>query len=153
METLREPQEYTTSDGEKYKISKFDCLTGREIMLQYPVSNLPKLGEYEISQQMALKSMSFVEHEINGRWVRLENPGLVKQHIKSWESLVELEKAMIVYNFSFFQNGAVFDFLKNLGTTLEGQVTKILTQLLDSWLQTKSRRSGNSVLTTPSKRQ
>lgn len=150
MEVLRDQQEYITRDGSKFRISKYDCLTGREIMFKYSVSNLPKLGEYQSSQEVALKSMGFVEKELpNGKWIRLETPLLVKQHVTDWEQLVELEYAMIKYNFSFFQNGATSSFLQSLSGILEEKVIKILTALLDSWFQKKSQLTGNSTSTTP----
>ena len=145
---LKEPVEIvTTRTGSTFRISKYDCITGREIMFKYPISNLPQLGEYKSSEEIAMKSMSFVEKKLeDGRWIRLDTPLLVKQHVYDALELAELEWNMLKYNFDFFQNGATSRFIQSLGEIAEAKVIKILTNLLDMWLKRNSRRTTSSKL-------
>ncbi|KAF9396647.1 hypothetical protein CPC16_010966 [Podila verticillata] len=64
MNTLLEPKEITikTMAGEDrtYILSKFPAIAGREIVSQYPISAVPKLGDYKINEALMLKIMGFV---------------------------------------------------------------------------------------------
>ena len=59
-----EPKEITveTQKGEKrvYILSKFPAVQGREIIAKYPLSAMPKLGDYAVNEETMLKLMAFV---------------------------------------------------------------------------------------------
>ena len=129
-----EPKEIeieTQSHGmKKYVISKFDCISGREILVQYPTSALPKLGDYKLNQDLMFKLMSFVAVPLEGRDpMRLSTADLIKNHVPDWEALIALEKAMMEYNVSFFGNGKLLIFLKNSLEKIKGLASQMLTDL------------------------
>lgn len=110
--------------GKRYTISKFPATVGREIIYKYPLSNAPKFGEYQISHETMLKLMQYVEVEtLDGRTLRLSSETLVNNHVPDWESLALLEKEMLVYNCSFFQDGRALSFLTGLIALLEPKTT------------------------------
>jgi len=87
-------------------LSKFPAVAGREIVTKYPLSNMPKLGEYQQSEEVMLKLMAFVQVvPETGNPITLMTRALVDNHVGDWETLARLEYAMLEYNCSFFGNG------------------------------------------------
>lgn len=127
---LLEPKEVVI-DGCTFRIGKFPAVAGREIITKYPLSNIPRLGDYAVSEEIMLKLMSFVERitEPEGRAVRLTTKELVNNQVPSWETLVKLEAAALEHNCSFFQNGKTSDFFAKLGALAQRKVVEILTDL------------------------
>ena len=129
---LIDPKEITINfEGEelKFNISKFPATVGREIITKYPVANMPKLGDYAVSQETMLKLMQYVERVYPDRVQVLTSETLINNHIPSWEVLAQLEVKMIEYNCSFFRNGKAYDFLKNSIALAQPKIIEILTGL------------------------
>lgn len=136
---LIEPKEIEI-DGANYRISKFPAIIGRQIVSMYPLSSLPKIGDYKSNEEAMLKLMKFVAAEkSNGEFIQLCTEALVNSHVKSWETLAKLEIAMLEYNCSFFQNGLVSNFLESLAQKVPAFVTKILTDSLQQLSQTEKQ--------------
>lgn len=109
-------------------ISKFDCITGREIVASYPLSALPKVGDYKVNEQVMLKLMAFVAVDMGGgSFVRLSTPELVRNHVPDWETLARLEMLTLEYNVSFFGRAEISTFLSDLIPKAQAWITKILT--------------------------
>jgi len=129
---LIQPKEVTIEfeDEElKFNISKFPATVGREIIAKYPISNMPKIGDYKVSEETMLLLMKYVERVYPDRVQELTNKSLVDNHVPSWEVLAKLEMLMIDYNCSFFRNGKGLDFLKKLQTLAEPKIIEMLTVL------------------------
>lgn len=133
---LIEPKEITIDyEGQelKFNIGKFPATVGREIISKYPVANMPKLGDYKVSEETMLKLMCYVERVYNEggnvRVQQLTNQALVDNHVPSWEVLAKLEVMTIEYNCSFFRNGKVLDFLKKSMSLAEPKIIEMLTAL------------------------
>ena len=112
---LIDPKEITINfEGEelKFNISKFPATVGREIITQYPVSNIPKLGNYLESENIMLKLMQYVERVYDDRTQPLTSKILIDNHVPSWEVLIKLEAYVLDYNCSFFELGKVLNSLK-----------------------------------------
>ena len=118
-------------EEKEYIISKFPATVGREIITQYPLSNLPKIGEYKKSHELMQKTLSYVAVEIDGQQLKLTTDALIDSHVKSATALIKLEKEMFAYNFDFFTNGDLSDFLTMLEKVAGEKATVILTSLLD----------------------
>lgn len=127
---LLEPKE-TEVNGRTYILSKFPAVAGREIISKYPTANLPKLGNYTVSEETMLKLMKYVAVPIEGREpMCLTNRDLINNHVPDWETLVKLEWRMLEYNCSFFQNGKSSAFLDKLaGMLAKLKITETLTDL------------------------
>lgn len=120
------------ADGEErtYIISKFPAIAGREIIAMYPLTAMPKIGDYKANEEALHKLMAFVEVVLpNGSHIRLTTAALIDTHVPSWEMLAKIEFAMINYNCSFFRDGRVSTFLKDFAQKLPAWITKILTDL------------------------
>lgn len=124
-----EPKELEL-EGKTYILSKFPAIAGREIIAKYPVANMPKLGEYGVSEETMLKLMSFVAVKTDGEPIKLTTRALVDNHVPNWEVLAKLEWSMMEYNCSFFQNGKVSTFLEGIAAKLPQLITKTLTDSL-----------------------
>ena len=87
-------------DEKTYVISKFPAIAGREILTQYPITGAPVIGNYKANEELMLKVMSFVGVKLDGIPIpmKLETKILIDNHVKSWETLMKLEKDMIIYN-------------------------------------------------------
>ena len=112
---LIEPKEITINyEGEdlKFNIGKFPATVGREIITQYPVNNIPKLGNYLESENIMLKLMHHVERIYEDRTQELSSKALIDNHVPSWEVLIKLEAYVLDYNCSFFDLGKVLNSLK-----------------------------------------
>ena len=120
-----EPKEIEI-DGKKFIISKFPAIAGREIMTQYPISEIPKAGEYSHQEELVLKIMCFVGVNISGAShpLMLNSKALVDNHVPSWEVLIRLERAIMEYNCSFFQDGRPSTVLEEFARKLIMSVTK-----------------------------
>jgi hypothetical protein len=112
MMGLLEPK-IATINGKDFYLSKFPAVAGREIIAKYPLSGLPKLGDYKVNEETMLKLMNFVAVQKGDASIRLSTPALIDNHVGDWETLARIEIAMLEYNCSFFQNGRVSTFLED----------------------------------------
>ncbi len=131
-------------EGKTFIISKFPAIEGREIITGYPVSALPKIGEYARNEELMLKLMKYVQViSENGSKIALVSRALVDNHMPSWEALFTIEKEMIEYNCSFFQDGRVSNFLSRAVQKLPQLITKTLTDYLEQSSQKTKPPSTN----------
>lgn len=131
-----------------YILTKFDAVTGRKIMTQYPLSGMPKIGDYDLNEQLMFLLMEHVCVEINGNLLPLSTPQLIKNHCGDAEVLLKVEQAMMVKNFSFFRDGRSWDFLENFTQMLLGRISEMLTRLSEQSSPTEKQPSTNSELST-----
>ena len=124
--------EIENPDGTKatYILSKFPAIQGREIIAKYPLSAVPKLGDYGVNEETMLKLMAFVAvPREDGPPLLLSTRSLVDNHVKSWETLARLECTMLEYNVSFFGNGKGSTFLEAIGKKAQAYLSRMLTDL------------------------
>lgn len=131
---LLEPK-HTEINGKKFVLHKFPAIAGREIICNYPLTSIPKVGEYKTNEEIMLKLMKFVGVPINDIVLPLSTSELVDQHTGSWETLMKLEAAMIEYNCSFFQNGLASTFLTGLAQKIPAWISKTLMDCLEQLSQ------------------
>lgn len=129
-----QPKELTieTTAGDKtFLLSKFPAVAGREIVAKYPLSGLPKLGDYAVNEETMLKLMAYVGVPREGTQppLMLTTRALVDNHVPDWEALAKLEIAMLEYNCSFFGNGKTSLFFANIAQDLRGWIISMLTGL------------------------
>lgn len=135
---LIEPKEITIDfNGESYKfnIGKFPATVGREIITQYPVNNMPKIGNYLESENIMLKLMQYVERVYDDRVQPLTNKALIDNHIPSWEVLIKIEAYVLDYNCSFFDLGKVLNSLKEWKALAKPKNIKTLMDSLEKLSQ------------------
>lgn len=137
-----EPKEILL-DGRAYILTKFPAIAGREIVAGYPLTGMPKFGEYKANEEIMLKLMAFVGVPMPGGAAPqfLTARALVDNHVPNWELLMKIEWAMMQYNCSFFQNGRVSTFFEDIAQKLPAWILKILMDLSGRSLQTEKRRS------------
>ncbi len=135
MSELIKPKEVQIKDfdgNEKtFVVSKLPATVSREVLAKYPVSNIPKLGEYNVSEEAMLKLMSYVGVVLEGRDepLRLINRTLVDNHVPDGESLLRLEFAMLEHNYSFFGKGGLSGLLES---AVKKYLPLITSTLMDS---------------------
>lgn len=132
---LLEPKEITikTQKGEDktFIISKFPAVAGREIVAKYPLSAMPKLGEYQVNEETMLKLMAFVAvPRDSGEPLQLTTRALVDNHVPDWETLAKIEVETMGYNCSFFGDGRASNLFEGIAQKLPQLITKILTDSL-----------------------
>lgn len=139
-----EPKEMQL-DGQTFIIHKFPAIAGREIIAKYPLTSIPKLGDYGVNEETMLKLMSYVSVPMPGKSLPLplNNRALIDNHVKSWETLVKLEGAMLEYNCSFLGNGGISTFLNDIIEKLPAWATKTLMDLSQRSSQTAKPLSMN----------
>lgn len=130
---LLQPKEISIPDGDGneriFILSKFDAVAGREIVFQYPMTALPKVGDYKLNEELMFKLMSYVAvPSENGTPLRLTTRALVNNHCPDWESLYAVEKEMMKYNCSFFRNGRISNFFDDVAQIFKAKITEILTR-------------------------
>lgn len=148
MAELLQPKPTTirTQDGvdKTYILSKFPAVAGREIIVKYPLSSIPKVGEYATSEEVMHKLMAFVGVEISpGQVLALTTRALVDNHCPDWETLMRLEWAMLEYNCSFFAGGLNSDFLAGIRAKAPQWISQTLTALQAQSSRTEKPPSGN----------
>lgn len=145
-----EPKELTLTDrsGKErtFILSKFPAIAGREIITKYPLSNIPKIGEYQQSEEVMLKLLAFVgvPREAGGEPLMLTTRALVDNHVGDWETLAKVEWAQLEYNCSFFGNGSSSDFFESLSQKAVTWISQTLTPLLERSSQAAKRASETS---------
>lgn len=147
MADLIKPKELEIEfEGEKYKfnISKLPATVAREVISKYPVSNVPKLGDYKVSEETMLKLISYTERVYEDRVQPLTSKALIDNHIPSWEILVKLEAYMLDYNCSFFDLGKVLNSLKEWKALAQPKNIKTLMDSLVQLSQAAEQASKNS---------
>lgn len=127
-----------------FVLSKFPAIQGREIIAKYPISAMPKLGDYAVNEETMLKLMSFVGvPRDTGEPLRLTTRALIDNHCGDWETLARVEMAMMEYNCSFFGNGKGSTFLEAITRKAQQLLTKTLTDLSAQSSPKEKRRSTN----------
>lgn len=146
---MLEPKEFIVKDQHGvervYILSKFPAIAGREIVAKYPVSNMPKVGEYQQSEEVMLKLMAYVSVKLpDGQPLALTTRALVDNHVPDWEVLARLEWGMLEYNTSFFGQGVNSGFLADMSQKVTAKILSTLTPLLAQLSQTEKPRSKSS---------
>lgn len=153
---MLEPKELAIElpNGSKktFIISKFPAIAGREIVCKYPMSAMPKIGDYAVNEETMLKLMKYVSVRTDGGDIQLQTRDLVDNHVPDWETLGKIEVEMMSYNCSFFQNGKISGFLDNIKVTAQQLLSKTLTDSLGQLLEAAKQPIKNSETTTPSKK-
>lgn len=133
MPELIQPKEIEVPTGagdegtRTYVISKLPATVAREVITQYPVSAIPKLGDYARNEELMIKLMGYVEVPGVGA---LKTRALIDNHVPDFETLARLEMAMLEYNCSFFAKGKASGFLVSLAEKVQALITSTLTDSL-----------------------
>lgn len=148
-----EPKEISikTQAGEDkvFIISKFPAVAGREIIAKYPLSGMPKLGDYQVNEATMMKLMCYVSAKTNdGSEISLTTKALIDNHVPEWETLARIEIEMMGYNCSFFQQGKISNFLDTIKANAEQSISSMLTDLLGQLSQQTKQPSKNSKKST-----
>lgn len=146
MAELLNPKPVTVADRNgvehHYVIGQFPAITGREVAAKYPTSIAALAKQWEENQygeneKIMLKAMSFVERVLeDGSTVRLTTAALVDNHVPDAEALIRLERALLEYNFSFFEK---FNRSISSGGIVQNMI-KLVTSTLINSLQQSSRQ-------------
>jgi hypothetical protein len=128
---MLEPKNFDV-DGKTYVLTKFPATVGREILMQYPTSVVPKLGDYKTNHALMLRILSFVGVPIEGRDepLMLTSEALVNNHVRNAEVLVQIEWAMISHNFDFFGDGRASGILRLLMDKAQALTSETLTKFV-----------------------
>jgi hypothetical protein len=131
MADLIKPKEISIEDidgvSRKFVLSRFEAVQGREIVSKYLSSNLPKVGDYQVSEDVMLKLMGYIAVDVGGTLVRLTTQALINNHCGDWETTTKLEWAMIEYNSSFLQQGRIYSLLQGFATTFLQKISEMST--------------------------
>jgi len=145
---LLEPKELILTDASgkvrTFMLSKFPAIAGRKIVTRYPLTNVPKVGEYQQSEEIMLELMSFVAAVTETGHVQMTTRALVDNHVGDWETLAKVEWAMLEYNCSFFRGGLNSAFLESISQKAVTWITQTLIPLLAPSLQAAKRASESS---------
>ena len=133
----------------EFDIGKFPALAGREIVTMYPLTAIPKVGNYAANVDVMLKMMAYVEvpavldtmGAVQAPAIRLTSRALIDNHVPDFEALYQIEFELVRYNTSFFENGKGRSLLENLAKNLTGQVTTALIKWLPQLLQAAKQHS------------
>jgi hypothetical protein len=146
--SLIQPKEVSlpTASGEEktFIISKFDCISGRELITQYPISAMPKLGDYKVNEELMLKAMCFVAVNTDVGQITLKTKELVRNHIPDPVTLMKIEMALMEYNCSFFGNGRSSDFFEAIAQKAQQWIIKTLMDLSEQSSRKTKQPSMNS---------
>lgn len=140
MNELIKPEQITLNDIDgnecKYNISRVPAIESRELITQYPLTALPKVGDYNENQAKMFKLMNYVERVTpEGHGIRLTTPDLINNHVPDGETLIRLEGAMLNYNTNFLKVARISKGLTGFSANIEQLITRIATNLSASFSQ------------------
>lgn len=140
----------TTQDGEDkvYVLHRFPAVAGREIVAKYPLTAMPKLGDYAINEETMLKLMAYVGIKTPAGVQMLTTRALVDNHVPDWETLAKIEWGMLEYNTSFFTNGKASTLFAGFMPMLKALITSTLTDSLRALSPQTKQRTKNSKRST-----
>lgn len=138
-------------DGKQFVISKFPAMAGYEIVTQFPISAVPKLGDFATHKELIYKIMCYVGVKIEGNpaALALTTEGLINNHAGNWETLSKLIMAMMEYNCTFLASGKISGFLDSIMESLPTFLSKILTSSQAQLSVKDTPRSKSSKKITP----
>lgn len=148
MAELIKPKEVTLKDsdgGEKtFIISKIPAVDARKVLAMYPMANMPKVGDYTVSEEAMYLLMKYVAVQVTEeRQQQLTSRALIDNHVSDGEQLMRLEMAMLQYNTSFFQNGGNSGFFEGIVRKFLPLIIQTVTDSLQPSLQRGTQRSQN----------
>jgi hypothetical protein len=152
--TLLEPKSITISnqkgESKTFILSKFPAVAGRNIITQYPVTAMPKVGDYPANEALMLKMMCYVAVDVGGgNQMILDTQDKVNNAASDWETLAKLEMAMMEYNCSFFGNGGASTFFEVIAKKLQALITQMPINSSPQSSRKAGPRSKNSGQSTP----
>lgn len=125
---LIEPKEFKTKDMKgrerTYLISKIPASYSKEIVLQYPTSALPKIGDPAVHMRITFMMMEYVgipRNNSEGNPVEpliLTTRELCDNHIPDLRTWMAIEREIARYNWDFFLPEDLSDFWGRLKTLL-----------------------------------
>lgn len=129
---LLKPKEVTVKDIDgnelTYIISRLPATVGREVLMQYPISALPKVGDYRVNESVMLKLMAHVGvPRATGEPLMLTTQALIDNHVPDAETLMRLEAKMMEHNVSFFGNGRALTFFEGIAQRAQQLISQTLT--------------------------
>ena len=130
-------------DGRNYRISELPTMLARDVMMNYPLTLLPKVGNYGENERLFKLLMKHVEVQPEPDknpdwWIRLDTEDSINQNVSA-KGVLELEKEVIDFSTDFFSSGK----LTQIGTTLGELARNILTNIV---LQSIAELSGTDIV-------
>jgi len=119
--------ELETRDGEKrtYIFSQPPYFDARQITSQWTSSALPKVGDYQLNEEMSKKIFSYVAVKLsNGDIQRLTTKQLIENHVPDLITGGRIELGMIEYILGFSVLGQVSAFLMRTFQTALAETSK-----------------------------
>ena len=135
---MREPKEIQIDvEGQEktFTIHKFSAYDGREFITQYPATGVPKIGDYKANEALSIRMMKYVTTKVGDREIQLSTKALIDNHCLNWETVMQLEKELMVYNCSFFQGGKASDLFAGFIKTGQELLSKTLMDSLQQLSQ------------------
>ncbi|WVR18081.1 hypothetical protein JXVLWARM_CDS_0030 [Burkholderia phage Bm1] len=97
----------TNQDGttSRYALTRWSATDGRAIVSGYPLTMLPKIGEYDRNEVLMHRLMKYVAlvNEETGFETALASPELIDNHVADWFSLAAIEIESFRFNVSWLQ--------------------------------------------------
>lgn len=105
------PKEITITDmdgvAKTYTITRFTTTDGIDILLKLPMSAMPVIGDFEKLKGVRDDIFKFVFVDVNGNKIALSTKALIDNHVNDAGVAIKIIKEILVYNYSFFQNGTL----------------------------------------------
>lgn len=117
-------------NGNRFKIQSMPALMGRKMSLEYPIANAPKIGDYKLSESLALEMLhECVKIQIDeNTWLPLDRT-LINQHLDT-DTLLSLEKEVFAFSTNFFTAENLSNLIGGITEIVLRQFTAILTEVL-----------------------
>lgn len=136
---LLEPKEVEIN-GCKFLISKMPCMTAQEVAVKLPTGLLPLINQFSQSEEMVIKMLACCQRIYKDKPnVPLISKEIINNHVPDFDTLIKLEHECVQYNYDFFENGKLLNFLNKGVCLAESKVSGILTDLLDKLLQVQKQ--------------
>lgn len=144
MLNLLKPKDavFTDQDGKNHTfvLSKFPAVEGREILCQWPITSLPKVGDYPSNQEIMYKLMAYVGVPQKDKDpLRLTTKELINNHAPDAMVLMAIESHMFKYNFGFFLEEKALTFFERLMLMVDSKISSMLTASLRPLSQTEKQ--------------
>lgn len=116
----------TNQDGStgRYLLKRWSPIDGRAIVAGYPLTMLPKIGEYDRNEKLMHRLMSYVSYvNESGNETALTTPELIDNHVRDWFSLAALEVESFRFNVSWLNTDE--DWQRFKASWIDGAISTI----------------------------
>lgn len=127
--------------AKRYRVKSMDVFDARRVAYEFPITMMPRIGDYAENEKLFRLLMKYVEVEISpNNWQALTTDELIRQHV-SPKDFARLEREVVDFTTGFFSDGNASNIVLTIGEFIIERITKTLMVLSAEFLKADKQLS------------